>query len=1059
MKKVFKNIVIIIAVIMILLSSCIPNTVLAESETPDYNGLPEGGEFGAITFTDWIVNSLKDIFDWFIGIITYIIKAVFLGWAGILEKAVTGIVGIGTATDIEGSLTVEKIVTNKVPILDVNFFSFYEAGGRELNSNSIIYMIRSSIAQFYYIIRNVTIAGMLITLIYIGIRIALSSIAESRAKYKSMLIGWVESMVLVFFIHYIMVFIIQANQWFITVIQSSLGGAEETLYDTIRSQSYAIQASIGWPATIIYICLLYLLVKFLYIYLRRFANIAILTFLAPVIAISFAIDKIKDGKSQSFSKWLKDYTINVLTQAVHCLLYFLFIKLAFDVAGQSIYGVVLALFFISCISKGEKVFKTIFGMESESGMAPLGGLHDNSWRNMLAKAKLFKGAARVNAKIVGGATKIATKPLRFGAGLARGFVRDNRIARIQQSIYMARVTGSNSVNIRGQEYDVGQLIETGQELGYSDRELAQLFHAQLEEDKSENIGLIKEGVKGGLKNAGAFLGMATSIPLIAEDPITAYERFNNYRKKFKIKGYKRNLENYTGSNKETIKNAIKHHVAVAGIASSIPAMAINPLAGAAILVASTKMRKTSIYGYNNQTVKYKAKKGTKRKIKNAKIHRVGIAGTVASAPLFIANPIIGVAAFVTSSAIRKVSLEKPSRMQVKYTAVKGTRGDIAQMGVDFVNFNTLNVVPMIHQIRANVTENQYREITQNVTYQYRLSNQILQKQIDEAYQKLLNDPNVDKDELERIIKEAQSRIVIEGIPGTLERYVKPKEIELKSYKDLATIDMKATAARRKKDKSADVTVIEPNDGVDAVDFTAIVMDYAESGERIISEYDGVSIDSDKYSDGLELYKEIVTQGGAKDEEEVLKELNEQNGTDYETLDEMFREISKEKEQKNEENGERYIIGLDKLNDKEKKDIIDKNLEERERKYVERIIEAVSMKASDEIDNEGLTEEVIDLMKKKISISSGKDADRVSMQEVSKQMAAMSKEEIVDVMEVAVTKNSVLIKGKTPKEFRELLTLMDKKKYNDYAISQISYDRTQATSVSEKIKANRGKGVK
>lgn len=1022
MKKIFKNIVIIIAVTMILLSTFAPCAAYAADENPNYNGLPQGGAYGVINFTDWIINSLKEIFDWFIGIVTYAIKAVFLGWAGIMEKAVTAIVGIGTATDIEGSLTVEKIVTNQVPILDVNFFNFSDAGGRALDSNSIIYMIRSSVAQFYYIIRNITIGGMLVTLIYIGIRIAMTSIAETKARYKAMLMGWTESMVLVFFIHYIMVFIIKANEWFITVIKSTLGGAEETLYDTVRSQSYAIQASIGWPATIIFVCLLYLLVKFLIMYLRRFANVAILTFLAPVVAISYSIDKIKDGKSQSFSKWLRDYIINVFIQAVHCLLYFLFVRMAFNVAGQSIYGVILALFLISCISKFEKLFKSIFGMENGKGMAPLGGLSDTSLRSTLAKAQLFRAAAKKNVKWVGTLSKPITKPIRFVGGLGRGLIQDARLSRIQQSLYMARVTGSNTVSLkdspfgRRKEYSVGQLIATGQELGYSDKDLAKILQSGIREGTLTRLSNDKASVKGAFKNASALVGMATSIPLMVEDPILGYTRFQKYRERLKIKGYNKDKYVYTGSQAARIRDAAKHNLALVGIASSIPAMAINPVGGAGMLVAFARMRKTSLKGYNGGNA-------------------------------------------VNKNLSRDQLLKNALNGKRIYRAQSGMRASMKEMSADFMNFNTLNVVPLVRQLRANMTADEQARLIQRLTLEYELSNKMLQGQIAKEYQRLVNDPNVDKSELERLYKLMQNRVTVEGIRGNIPSYINPQKAELKSYKDLATIDTTETQRMRRKEKRNDLTVIEANDDVDIIDFSKIIMDYKDDGDKVISEYKGFKVDSEKYSTGEELYKDILTEGGTTDEEAILKKLNEENGTNYTSLDEMYRELSKKKEKEQAENGEIYISGLDKLSEEKKQEIIDNDLEAKEKNYIERIIEAVSMKSAVEINSEGLTEEVIDIIKTKLSLSKGKNEDNVSIKEVSKYVASMSKNEIVDVMEVAVTKKSTLLKGSTPTEFRRLISLTEKEKYNNYVIGQISYDRQQASNVAEKIRTNREKGVK
>ena len=45
--------------------------------------------------------------------------------------------------------------------------------------------------------------------LYVGIRMAISSVAEEKAKYKKMLVDWVVSLGLLFVLHYIMVFVVR----------------------------------------------------------------------------------------------------------------------------------------------------------------------------------------------------------------------------------------------------------------------------------------------------------------------------------------------------------------------------------------------------------------------------------------------------------------------------------------------------------------------------------------------------------------------------------------------------------------------------------------------------------------------------------------------------------------------------------------------------------------------------------------------------------------------------------------------------------------------------------
>jgi len=182
----------------------------------------QNGVFGSedLIESGWILNKLSELLDWFIGMTTYIVRMVFVGWTSIIEMMINGVMELTSGE--EASLTIEKLVNNKVPIFDVNFFNFETAGGVKLEEGSVIYVIRENIAVWYYIIRSIAIVGLLITLLYLGIRMALATVGEQKAKYKEMLVSWLVSFFIVFFIHYIMILILNINSGLIDVINTSL---------------------------------------------------------------------------------------------------------------------------------------------------------------------------------------------------------------------------------------------------------------------------------------------------------------------------------------------------------------------------------------------------------------------------------------------------------------------------------------------------------------------------------------------------------------------------------------------------------------------------------------------------------------------------------------------------------------------------------------------------------------------------------------------------------------------------------------------------------------------
>lgn len=188
----------------------------------EYNGLTPG-VLGVKKYDfDWLLNSLLDIVDWYIGFMTYSTRIILTGLTSFVEVLIDGT--MKAVSGREASLTIEKLLFNKVPILDVNFFDFSSAGGEEIiraeegEQENVLYVIRENIAVWYTILRNLSIILLLITLIYLGIRMAISSVAEEKAKYKELLKSWFASFLIVFSIHYIMIFILYLNQALIDTI-------------------------------------------------------------------------------------------------------------------------------------------------------------------------------------------------------------------------------------------------------------------------------------------------------------------------------------------------------------------------------------------------------------------------------------------------------------------------------------------------------------------------------------------------------------------------------------------------------------------------------------------------------------------------------------------------------------------------------------------------------------------------------------------------------------------------------------------------------------------------
>lgn len=100
----------------------------------------------------------------------------------------------------------ELIFANQIQMLDVNFISEVKDASNYavgLENNTPLKTLRSIIATWYVTLRTIAIVGLLSVLIYLGIRIIISSTSE-KAKYKERLVDWIIAFCLLFFMHYIM---------------------------------------------------------------------------------------------------------------------------------------------------------------------------------------------------------------------------------------------------------------------------------------------------------------------------------------------------------------------------------------------------------------------------------------------------------------------------------------------------------------------------------------------------------------------------------------------------------------------------------------------------------------------------------------------------------------------------------------------------------------------------------------------------------------------------------------------------------------------------------------
>lgn len=364
-------------------------------------------------------------------------------------------------------LTPEAIFANEVPLLDVNFFSETRDGlitdadgnkyietitqtGQKIKMKSTALELRPTISKWYFALRNLAIVALLSILVYIGIRILISSSADDKAKYKQRMVDWLVAMCLLFFMHYIMAFAVKMTEEITKAVNSvndpyyiTFGDSDSKLkdykYEAGSGDSegeYIFNVSDGlgktlhdnniitdcngkyifmWPTnltgkarieiqleptedlteddiemrqfgyTVIYLALVMYTILFLFRYLKRVVMLAFLTIIAPLMAMTYPLDKLQDGSAQGFNTWLKEYIFNLLIQPVHLILYTVLIGASMDLIADNI---VFALAALGFILQAEKILRKFFGFEKAStvaGGSALGGALAMQGINQMSK--------------------------------------------------------------------------------------------------------------------------------------------------------------------------------------------------------------------------------------------------------------------------------------------------------------------------------------------------------------------------------------------------------------------------------------------------------------------------------------------------------------------------------------------------------------------------------------------------------------------------------------------------------------------------------------------------
>lgn len=406
MKKLRNRILIIVLTIVMVVNLFVAPISYAQSDEVLTGGLLDGilgGLIGILTIPERLVAVL-------IGNMLNVFTARVAYADGSTDAAING-----------DTITPFDILFNKVMLTDVDFTNVTASNAAtpdrdlvkdfQIGSGDITRAFRANIAAWYYTMRMIAAAILLVILIYVGIRMLISTVASERAKYKKMLVDWVTSLCLLFLLQYIIAFVIIINNAIVSGLEQ-IGNANEMddSITTIKTFAFSLSHLLdpySIAAAAAYLLLMWQTLTLFFTYFNRMLKLAFLVIISPLITLTYSIDKIGDGKAQALGTWLNEYIFGVLIQPFHCAIYMMFVGTAMDQFVNSggidqisnvLASSIVVVVSIQFIKKAESIVREIFAFKDDSSHTSLASGVATAAFTM----QMLKGAGGAAKSIAGG---------------------------------------------------------------------------------------------------------------------------------------------------------------------------------------------------------------------------------------------------------------------------------------------------------------------------------------------------------------------------------------------------------------------------------------------------------------------------------------------------------------------------------------------------------------------------------------------------------------------------------------------------------------------------------
>lgn len=221
-----------------------------------------------------------------------------------IEKLVAGIISL--LTNMKMFPWADLTIFNGMPILDVNFIN--PAKNSLFKGDVDFTGIGNTIRSIYFSGLSIALGFLGIVVAVMAIRLAISSIAADKAKYKEAIVHWATAIVLIFGMHYVISFVFYLNEQLVEVassmVQQILTNNKDTLSflggDVTQTSSITLMGEYfkkeaidmknlfnvnTFTYSVLYAVFVFQSIMFFWAYFKRFFYVLILALISPFVVI------------------------------------------------------------------------------------------------------------------------------------------------------------------------------------------------------------------------------------------------------------------------------------------------------------------------------------------------------------------------------------------------------------------------------------------------------------------------------------------------------------------------------------------------------------------------------------------------------------------------------------------------------------------------------------------------------------------------------------------------------------------------------------------------------